>query len=54
MILRVAAHAIANNATVIQSDGDFEHVARVRSDFRHEWIAPGPDRPGHHINHHTW
>jgi hypothetical protein len=36
----IAAYAIANNATVIHYDGDFEHVARVRSDFRHEWIAP--------------
>jgi len=36
----IAGYAIANDATVVHYDGDFEHVARVRSDFRHQWIAP--------------
>lgn len=36
----IAAYAIANDATVVHYDADFEHVARVREDFRHQWIAP--------------
>lgn len=35
----IAAYAIVNEATVMHYDGDFEHVARVRTDFRHQWIA---------------
>lgn len=36
----IAAYAIANDATVMHYDGDYEHVASVRPDFRHAWIAP--------------
>lgn len=36
----IAAYAIANNATVAHYDADYEHVGRVREDFRHVWIAP--------------
>lgn len=35
----IAAYAIVNDATVMHYDGDFEFVARVRPDFRHEWIV---------------
>jgi len=36
---QVAAYAIANSATVVHYDADFEHVAQVRSDFRHRWVV---------------
>lgn len=36
----IAAYAIANDAIVVHYDADFEHVARVRPDLRHTWIAP--------------
>lgn len=36
----IAAYAIANDATVVHYDSDFEHVERVRPDFRHRWIVP--------------
>ncbi|MGH3274312.1 MAG: hypothetical protein ACRDNZ_08305 [Streptosporangiaceae bacterium] len=36
----IAAYAVANDATVIHYDGDFEHVAHVWPAFRHAWIAP--------------
>lgn len=36
----IAAYAIVNEATVVHYDSDFEHVAAVRDDFRHQWIAP--------------
>lgn len=35
----IAAYAIANEATVLHYDSDFEHVAAVRDDFNHSWIA---------------
>lgn len=36
----IAAYAITNDAVVLHYDGDYEHVARVRDDFRQLWIAP--------------
>lgn len=36
----IAAYAIENSATVLHYDSDFEHVAAVRDDFNHSWIAP--------------
>lgn len=36
----IAGYAIANDATVVHYDADFDHVGRVRDDFRHSWIAP--------------
>lgn len=36
----IAAYAVANDATVVHYDGDFEHVAHVWPGFRHAWIAP--------------
>lgn len=36
----IAAYALANDATVVHYDNDFELVGRIRQDFRHEWIAP--------------
>lgn len=35
----IAAYAIVNEAVVVHYDQDFELVARVRDDFRHQWIA---------------
>lgn len=35
----IAAYAIVNDATVVHYDQDFELVARVRDDFRQQWIA---------------
>ena len=36
----IAAYAVANDATVVHYDHDFEHIAKVWSGFRHAWIAP--------------
>lgn len=36
----IAAYALANDATVLHYDRDFEHVARVRPALEHRWIAP--------------
>ncbi len=36
----IAAYALANEATVLHYDRDFEHVARVRPTLEHRWIAP--------------
>ncbi|MBN9609491.1 MAG: PIN domain-containing protein [Actinobacteria bacterium] len=36
----IAAYAIANGATVVHYDADFEHVAKVWPDFRHRWVMP--------------
>lgn len=35
----IAAYAIANDATVIHYDSDFEHIAKVEPRFRHRWIV---------------
>ena len=35
----IAAYAIANEATVLTADHDFDHIARV-VDLQHEYIAP--------------
>lgn len=35
----IAAYAVANDATVVHYDGDFEHIAAVVPDFRHRWIV---------------
>lgn len=35
----IAGYAIANDATVLAADHDFDHIARV-TDLRHEYIAP--------------
>ena len=37
----IAAYAIANDATVLSADRDFDHIAAV-SDLAHEYIAPSP------------
>lgn len=37
--LLIAGYAIANDATVLAADHDFDHIARV-SDLRHEYVAP--------------
>lgn len=36
----IAAYAIANDAVLVHYDSDFEYVAKVRPDFKHQWIAP--------------
>ena len=36
----IAAYAMKNRATLLHYDHDFEHIASVASDFRHEWIVP--------------
>jgi predicted nucleic acid-binding protein len=36
----IAAYAIANGATVLHFDSDFDHVASVVPAFRHAWIVP--------------
>ncbi len=36
----IAAYAVANVATVLHYDHDFEHIGCLREDFRHAWIAP--------------
>ena len=38
----IAGYAIANNATVLSADHDFDHIARV-VDLSHEYIAPSAD-----------
>lgn len=35
----IAGYAIANDATVLSSDRDFDHIAAV-SDLSHEYVAP--------------
>ena len=35
----IAGYAIANDATVLAADHDFDHIAKV-SDLRHEYVAP--------------
>lgn len=35
----IAGYAIANDATVLAADHDFDHIAKV-SDLRHEYIEP--------------
>jgi predicted nucleic acid-binding protein len=35
----IAAYAIKNNATVLHYDRDFDHIATVVTNFRHEWIV---------------
>jgi len=37
--LLVAGYAIVNDATVLASDHDFDHIASV-VDLRHEYVAP--------------
>lgn len=37
----IAGYAIANDATVLTADHDFDHIATV-SDLQHEYIAPSP------------
>lgn len=37
--LLMAGYAIANDATVLTADHDFDHIARG-SDLRHEYVAP--------------
>jgi predicted nucleic acid-binding protein len=37
----IAGYAIANDATVLAADHDFDHIATV-SDLQHEYIAPSP------------
>lgn len=36
----IAAYAVVNGAAIVHYDSDFEHVATVRNDFQHQWIAP--------------
>ncbi|MCL2090230.1 MAG: PIN domain-containing protein [Micrococcales bacterium] len=35
----IAGYAIANDATVLAADRDFDHIAAV-TDLRHEYVAP--------------
>lgn len=35
----IASYAIANDATVLTADHDFDHIARV-TDLQHEYVAP--------------
>jgi predicted nucleic acid-binding protein len=35
----IAAYALHNDATVLHYDRDFEHIAVVTPEFRHEWIV---------------
>ena len=35
----IAGYAIANDATVLAADHDFDHIARV-TDLQHEYVAP--------------
>lgn len=39
MDILIAAYAIANDATVLAADQDFEHIARV-TDLKHEYVTP--------------
>ena len=34
----IAAYAIVNDATVLTTDHDFDHIAAVVPDFRHEYV----------------
>lgn len=36
----IAAYAMKNDATVLHFDRDFEHIADVMPDFRHQWVVP--------------
>lgn len=36
----IAAYAIANGATLLHYDRDFEHLARVAPAFAQQWIVP--------------
>jgi hypothetical protein len=36
----IASYGIANQATVVHYDRDFEHIAAVIPDFDHHWILP--------------
>ena len=36
----IAAYALANDATVLHYDSDFEYVARTEPGFRHRWVVP--------------
>jgi predicted nucleic acid-binding protein len=36
----IVAYAIANDATVLHFDSDFEYVAQVVPAFKHRWIVP--------------
>ena len=36
----IAAYALANDATVLHFDSDFDHIATVIPAFRHQWIVP--------------
>lgn len=36
----IAGYAIGNDATVLGADHDFDHIATVTDDLRHEYIAP--------------
>lgn len=37
----IAAYAIANGATILSADHDFDHIAAV-TDLAHEYVAPTP------------
>ncbi len=37
----IAAYAIANDATILSADRDFDHIAAV-TDLAHEYVAPAP------------
>ncbi len=39
----IAAYAIANDATVLAADHDFDHIAQV-SELSHEYVAPAQTR----------
>jgi len=32
--------AILHGAVVLHYDSDFDHIAEVADDFRHEWVVP--------------
>lgn len=36
----IAAYAIANDATVVHYDRDFEHIAAATRTLKHRWIVP--------------
>ncbi len=36
----IAAYGIANQATVVHYDSDFDHIAAVCPNFQHRWIVP--------------
>ena len=36
----IAAYAIANDATLLHFDSDFDYVAQVVRAFKHRWIVP--------------